>query len=320
MPDMPSRRDLLFDWEHAFDQRFVLYLVVGVAAVLLGAFAILVLHTRQARVAADARADLIRRYASWLALTLFLLISVLLGAGPTIVAIGVLSLLCYREYARATGLFREKMVSVVVVLTLVGITAAVFDNWYRMCVALTPLSIGLLGAVTLLADRPKGYVQRVALGVVGVILFGTCLGHVGYLANLAQYRSVVLWLLATSLLQPLLAAATRRLSGPLLLPNTAPRQTLFATLGAILLTTAVGSFLGFFALAETTLAGAVHPLVLGLLVGVVGALSGLMLAAVRRDLGVAEPTTARLLDRTHVLILAAPVVYCYIHFIYGIGV
>jgi predicted CDP-diglyceride synthetase/phosphatidate cytidylyltransferase len=78
--------------------------------------------------------------------------------------------------------------------------------------------------------------------------------------------------------------------------------------------------LGFFAFAETPLAGTVHPLVLGLLVAVVGALSGLMLAAVRRDLGVAEPTAARLLDRTHVLILAAPVVYCYIHFFCGIGV
>ena len=163
---MASRRELLFDWEHAFDQRFVLFLVIGVAAVFLAVIAVIVIQTRHAKLAADTRADLSRRFASWLALTLFLLIPVLLGAGPTILAIGVLSLLCYREYARATGLFREKIASVVVVLTLVTITAAVLDNWYGMCVALTPLSIGVLGAVTLLADRPKGYVQRVALGVV----------------------------------------------------------------------------------------------------------------------------------------------------------
>ena len=109
------------------------------------------------------------------------------------------------------------------------------------------IGIGVLGAATLLADRPKGYVQRVALGVVGVVLFGACLGHVGYLANQSHYRPLVLWLLTSSLLQPILATATRRLPGPILLPNTAPGQTLFATLGTMLLTTAFAAFAGYFA-------------------------------------------------------------------------
>jgi predicted CDP-diglyceride synthetase/phosphatidate cytidylyltransferase len=46
----------------------------------------------------------------------------------------------------------------------------------------------------------------------------------------------------------------------------------------------------------------------------IGELSGLMLAAVRRDLGIAEPTQARLLDRMRGLILTAPVVYFYVEY------
>ena len=107
---------------------------------------------------------------------------------------------------------------------------------------LTPLSLGVLGAVALLVDRPKGYIQRVALGVLGVVLFGTCLGHAGYLANQTNYRPVVLWLLATTLSHPLLVYATRRLGGPVLLPNTAPGQTLVGTLATMLLTTALAAF------------------------------------------------------------------------------
>ena len=36
-------------------------------------------------------------------------------------AVAVLSLLCYREYARATGLFREKTVSLVIVLGILAL-------------------------------------------------------------------------------------------------------------------------------------------------------------------------------------------------------
>jgi phosphatidate cytidylyltransferase len=316
---MSSRRELLLDWEHAFDQPFCIYLVAGVAAVFVAGFVVITLLTRHAQRAGAARNDLLRGYLAWLALAVALIIPTLLGPGPTIVAIGALSILCYREYARATGLFREKTVSVVVVLTLLAITAAVLDNWHALFVALTPLSIGVLGAVTLLADRPKGYVQRVALGVVGVLLFGSCLAYVSELANHAPYRPLVLWLLTASLVQPILAAATRRLPGPVLLLNTAPGQTLGATLGAILLTTAIAAFAGYFALQGTALEGSLHPLVLGFMVAVVGEMSGLMLAAVRRDLGIVEPANARLLDRVRTLIFVAPVVYFYVSYFGGIA-
>jgi hypothetical protein len=100
---------------------------------------------------------------------------VLLGAACTIVVLTVLSLLCYREFGRATGLFRDKLMSLLVVVGILALAFAVADRWYALFVALTPMSIVVIAAVATSLDRPKGYIQRVALAIFGFILFGTCL-------------------------------------------------------------------------------------------------------------------------------------------------
>jgi phosphatidate cytidylyltransferase len=307
-------REQLLDWEHAFDYGFVSVLSMGVVLILLAAPLTIHVLKRSGRVARETGNDALRRYRTWAALIVLLLLAALLGAAPTIVALGVVSLLCYREYARGTGLFREKLISSVVVVNVLAITWTVLDRWYAMFVALTPLSIGVLGTTTLFADRPKGFVQRVALGVLAVVLFGLCLGHVGYCANHAAYRPLVFWLLVSSLAQPLIAAVTRRLPGPVLLPNTTPDRNLVGDGLATLLTVGLAIFLGFFAFQGTPLQEPVPLILLGLIVGIAGRLSDLMLAAIRRDLGIPEPAVGRLVDRVGGLVLAAPPVFHYVNY------
>src|SRR5262249_48910185 len=129
---------------------------------------------------------------SWLVLVPILLVPILLGAFWTIVGLGALSAFCYREFARATGLFREKLVSLLVTLGIIGIFLAALDKWYGMFMAFRPLSVAAIAAITILEDRPKGYIQRVALGVFALALFGTSLGHLGYFANDADYRPMLI--------------------------------------------------------------------------------------------------------------------------------
>jgi len=49
-----------------------------------------------------------------------------------------------------------------VVVGIVVVNFAVLDHWYKLLVALFPLASGMVAAVAVLADRPKGYIQRVA--------------------------------------------------------------------------------------------------------------------------------------------------------------
>jgi phosphatidate cytidylyltransferase len=307
-------REQLLDCEHAFDDPFVAALSAAVGLILIAVPLAIYLLARSGRLANETRDGALQPYRSWAGLIVLLLLAALLGAGPTIVALGLVSLLCYREYARGTGLFREKLISSVVVLSILAITWTVLDRWYQMFVALTPLSIGVLGTTTLFLDRPKGFVQRVTLGVLAVVLFGLCLGHAGYCANHAAYRPLVFWLLVSSLAQPLIAAATRRLPGPALLPNTSPDRNLVGDGLATLLTVGLAVFLGFFAFRGTSLQEPIPLIFLGLIVGWAGRLSDLMLAAIRRDLGIPEPAVGRLVDRVGGLVLAAPPVFHYVNY------
>ena len=51
-----------------------------------------------------------------------------------------------REYARITGLFRERTISLIVVIGILFVTFSVLDNWYRFFLALFPLTIASIAS------------------------------------------------------------------------------------------------------------------------------------------------------------------------------
>jgi len=187
----------LFGFRHAFDHPVTVVLTLAVAALLLLASLLIFITTRAARSTADKRKELWDRYRSWIWLVLSILIPILAGAFWAIVAVATLSFLCYREYARITGLFRERTISLIVVIGILLLTFAELDNWYRLFVALFPLTVALIAIGGLIADQPKGYIQRVGLGVLGFALFGSALGNLGFIANDWNYRPILLLILCS---------------------------------------------------------------------------------------------------------------------------
>src|SRR5439155_8910994 len=116
-----ATRERLFGWQHAFDHPVTVGITAGVAAVLIVAPLIMLLLSRLGWIDSAQRQELGKRYRSWLILIPLMGVPVLLGAAWTMLAVAVLSLLCYREYARATGLFREKTISLMVTLGILGV-------------------------------------------------------------------------------------------------------------------------------------------------------------------------------------------------------
>ena len=159
------------------------WIAAGIAAVLLiTPLAFLVLD-KAGKLTPALRTDLWTRYKSWLVLAPLMVGPLLAGRLPAIIGVAVLSALCYREFARATGLFRQHLVSGVVALGGILLTFAIADHWYAFFVALAPLTASSIVIFALFADQPKGYIQRVALGLLAFMLFGDCLGHFSYFAN-----------------------------------------------------------------------------------------------------------------------------------------
>jgi phosphatidate cytidylyltransferase len=236
-----------------------------------------------------------------------------------------MSLCCYREFARATGMFRNPSTSTLVVLGILAITFAVADHWYGIFVALTPLCVTLLAAIALFSDEPRGYVQRVGLGVLALLLFGVCFGHLSYFANDANYRSILIWLIVCVEMNDIFAYIVGKTMGRRkLAPNTSPNKTVAGALGALVLTTLLATALGTVAFSGTKVASLPKLLLLGAIVSVSGQLGDLTLSSIKRDLGIKDwaatfPGHGGLLDRFNSLLFASPAVFHYIGYIQGIG-
>ena len=315
----------LFGYEHAFDHPVTTVLVVGLVVVLIFAFAVIFLLARTGKISEALRVELIRRYLSWLVLIPLMVVPVLLGAFWTILGIAILSLFCYREYARATGLFREKLTSLMVVIGILGLTFAVFDHWYGFFVAQFPLTVALLAAVAILPDEPKGYIQRVGLAVLGYMLFGVAFAHLGYIANDKNYRPILLMILLTVEANDVFAYLSGKTLGQRkLAPNTSPNKTVAGALGALVLTTALVVLVGHFVFEGTLVDQPFVLILLGMIISIAGQFGDLMLSSVKRDLGLKDfgvliPGHGGLLDRFDSLILVGPAVFHFVGLFVGFG-
>src|SRR5207244_3723672 len=78
----------------------------------------------------------------------------------------------------------------------------------------------------LIPDQPKGYIQRVGLGVLGFALFGSALGNLGYMANDWNYRPILLLIIFAVEMNDIFAYICGYLFGHRkFVPNTSPNKT-----------------------------------------------------------------------------------------------
>ena len=320
-----STNERLFNPAHAFEHPVTCWITLALVTVLAGAPVIIIALASTGRISDSHRQALWIRWRSWLIMTPLLVGPVLLGAAWTILGVGILSLFCYREYSRATGLFREKAISLTIVIAIALVTFATFDNWYRFFVALTPLTVVMILTVALFADRPQGYIQRTALGVLGFALFGHGLGHLGHLANDDNYRPLVLMVLVSAEMNDIFAYLAGKSLGRIpLCPQTSPRKTMAGALGGLILTTLLVMGLGQSVFRGTILAEWYHLLTLGILISVVGQLGDLTFSSIKRDLGIKDfdvtiPGHGGLLDRFDSIVPIAAVVFHYVNYFVGVG-
>ena len=315
----------LFGFRHAFDSPVTLWITIAVIAALLIAAIITWLLHAAGRTSDKLHDELVKRVVSWAVMTPLLLGPVLLGAAWTILAVSILSILCYREFARATGFFRHRSLSIVVVLGIIATTFAIADHWYGLFVAIPPLTMVLLAIVAILRDEPHGYTQRVSLGVISFLLFGHCLGHLGYMANDADFRPIVMLIILTVELNDVFAYITGKTFGHRkITPQTSPNKTLGGALGALVLTTTLVSIVGHFVFAGSGVDTPAKLIGLGLIVSVAGQFGDLMVSSIKRDIGIKDmgvtiPGHGGLLDRFDSMLLVAPAVFHYIGLFRGFG-
>ena len=265
------------------------------------------------------------RYVAWLILVPLLVLPILAGRPFAIAAVLLIALGCYREFSRATGFFRHRLLSTSVLVSIGFTYFSVFDHWYGFFVALPSLSIALLVIVALLSGRSKGYIQRTGLAFMSVLMFATCFGHVAYFSNDVSYQAILLMLILCVELNDIFAFCCGKVLGRRkLCPGISPNKTLEGCLGALALTTGVFYVLSGPVFTGTALESPMHRLTMGLLLAAMGQLGDLVVSAIKRDLQVKDmgqtiPGHGGFLDRFDSLIFVGPVLFHYIGYFEGVG-
>lgn len=322
----PAAHQRLFGTAHAFDDPIVVRLTIGVGIILLLGLSIIAALSAAGRVSPDLRRELIKRYLAWVVMTPLVLGPILAGATWTILLITIISLMCYREFARATGLFREKTMSALVTLGIITLNLAALDHWYGLFVALGPLTFVIIAAVGVLADRPKGYIQRVGLAALAFLFFGVCMGHLSYFANDERYRPMLLLLVICVAINDVLAFTVgKTIGGPKLVPQTSPNKTISGAIGALLLTTVIVVWIGSYVFNAQPMGDWRNLVLLGLIISAAGQLGDLTISSIKRDIGIKDmgtliPGHGGVLDRCNSLLLAAPAMFHLVGYFQGIGI
>lgn len=293
-----------------------LWIALGVGLLLIAVtVAVKILLIRE-RISPRQGQELFLRIRSWAILVPLILIPIALGSVALKIGAGALGLLCFREFSRATGLFRERVVTVLVQGSIVGLTLASLSGVGSLWAAAVPLLALMIVVGLLFEDRPSGYVQRVALGVLAFLLFGVCLGHLGFLAEQQESRRIILWLVLCISLNDVAAYLCGNLWGKRkLCPNISPNKTVAGAVGGVVFTSVLAVVVG--RMMDLPLTSIPVLLVAGALCSVCGTLGDLVISSIKRDVGIKDMSAALpghggILDRFDSLLLAAPCLYYFI--------
>ncbi|QQS08462.1 MAG: phosphatidate cytidylyltransferase [Phycisphaerales bacterium] len=294
--------------------------VVTVAVALLITPGITVVLSRMGVMSKKTSDDVWVRYWTWLVLAPAMLVPLILCPASAMSAVLIMSLLCYREYARATGVFRERLMSAIVALGIVAICLASLDNWYGLFVALPSVTVTILAASAVLNDRPSGYIQRVSLATVGFLLFGVGLGHLSYLANATQFRPLLILIVMSTQASDIVAYCAGKAFGSRhVFPNTSPNKTLAGHLGSLVIVAPLSAWGLRLIVGTDSDMSLWHLLGFGLVVAAGAQLGDLVLGSIKRDLGIKDmaatlPGHGGILDRFNSILLVAPAAFHYLSY------
>jgi phosphatidate cytidylyltransferase len=268
-------------------------------------------------------------YCGWLLMVPLLLLIFFLGREAGIVFLTLVAIVGFREFARATGLDRDRMMlgTVYVGISATGAVSLMTDpadgkaGWYDLFMALPIFVITALLVIPVLRNRAREQLRLLALAVVGFVYFGWMFGHLAFLANSVYAYSYLGYLVLAVELNDVAAYVCGRWFGRhQLRGNISAQKTWEGALGALVVSLLLPWALLFtfphFNLRDCVLAG--------LLVGLGGQLGDLVLSVIKRDLGVKDmgaviPGHGGVLDRIDSLVYVAPLFFHYIRYRYGLN-
>ncbi len=267
-------------------------------------------------------------YRGWLIMIPLALGSVFVGREAVVVGIGLLSIFGFKEFARATGIYKDWWLtgSVYFSIFIIGLLAIWptspegHPGLFGLFRVTPVFVVAFLLLIPIIRDRTEGQLQWVSLSIVGYVYIGWMFGHLSFLADSNNAYGYVLYLILAVEVNDVAAFTFGKLFGKhKFRPNISPNKTWEGFFGALAVSLALPWLLGF-SLPEF---GPIQKILAGLIIGIGGQMGDLSISVIKRDLGVKDmgaviPGHGGILDRIDSLIYTAPLFLHMIHFFYGL--
>jgi phosphatidate cytidylyltransferase len=269
-------------------------------------------------------------YRSWLIMAPLSLGCIAAGRVTTIAFLCVIAGLGFKEFARATGLYRDWWMTGAVYLGIaaVGITCLIRQpqglepggGWYGLFIVLPVYAVALIMLIPILQNRVQGQLQSVSLAIVGFIYIGWMFGHLPFLANATNGYGYLLYVVFATELNDVAAFTFGKLFGKHpFRSNISPRKTWEGALGALTVSMALPWLLRF----SFPEFGPLQLVLTGLIVGIGGQLGDLTISMIKRDIGIKDmgagiPGHGGVLDRIDSLIYVAPLFFHMARYFYNL--
>jgi phosphatidate cytidylyltransferase len=291
---------------------FRAYLLIVIAILVVAALVLVILQKAMHR---NLR-SVWTTYRGWLAMVPLVTGCIFAGRGTVIVGSTLLAVFGFKEFAKATGLYRDWWMTGAVYAAIAAVSYASFmddpfkntPGWFGLFLALPVYAISFLLVIPILRNRTRGQLQELALSILGFIYIGWMFGHLGFLANSSNPYGYLLFVILATELNDVAAFTFGRLFGRhKLRSNISPNKTVEGALGALCVSLCVPWLLRF-SLPEFTTRELIFS---GLIVGIGGQLGDLSVSVIKRDIGLKDmggtiPGHGGILDRIDSLIFVAP--------------
>jgi phosphatidate cytidylyltransferase len=269
-------------------------------------------------------------YRGWLIMAPAAFGMILLGREAIIIGGVALSLMAFIEYARATGLRKDRWMTGAVCLWIVALAVTLFvshpegreghEGWYGLFMTMPVYMVSFLLFIPIFRNRCEGQLRAIALGMLGGIYIGWMFMHWPFLANSKNACGYLLFTLLAVGVNDIAAFTFGKLFGKHpLRSNVSPNKTWEGSIGALAVSMAMPWALGFALPGFTPW----QKILTGLIVGIGGQLGDLTISVIKRDVGVKDmgvliPGHGGILDRIDSLIYVAPLFFHMVDYFHGI--
>jgi phosphatidate cytidylyltransferase len=266
-----------------------------------------------------------RAYRSWLVMIPLIVVVMTLGHEAFVLFVAGLALCGLWEFATATGLSRDRWLTGVVGVGILGlgviallskglvITSADALGFYN---TLPVLILPAIFLVPIVRNQTQGQLRQVSLAVLGFVLLGWLFCHLALLASTQHAYGYLSFLLFAVEFCDIAAYVVGRTFGKhLLRSEISPKKSWEGAIGSFAVAMALPWLLWF----SFPHFRPLDLIVTGLIVGLGGQLGDLAISVIKRDVEVKDmgnviPGHGGILDRIDSLIFVAPLFFHYVRY------